>query len=468
VPDGPADIHAKRDLLAGPLLRTLLRLGIPLAVGWSLQSFYMIVDAFWLGKWSKTALAAPGVSGMFMMITLAVNMGLGTAATALISQYAGARRHRRADHAAAQALLLLCGVTLLLAVPILVFREPLFRLVQVPASVRPKASLYLYIQMLGAPAMAFTMGCYAALRALGDTISVVVLGVVSNAVNLVLDPFLIFGWAGLPALGVGGAALASLTARLLMALACYGLVRRHRAGLQVRLADLRPDAAMLRRLVAVGSPAAAAQVNNALALVLFRVMVNVLGVAVIGATTIGFRVVRLFLVPSNALAAAAGPVVGQALGAGRPAVARRAVWVSVALAAALLFAPFALLVWQGPWVARAFTPDPDVIRETTRFFRVVPASAFLFGVFAVLTAAFYGSGRTRYVMLLSVVRLWCVRLPVAYVLAFVAGWGSLGIYGGMVAGNIAAGLTAYWFFRRARWQVPVIETAPEKIVTPVE
>jgi len=463
VPDGPEDLHAKRDLLAGPLLRTLLRLGIPLAVGWSLQSFYMIVDAFWLGKWSKTAL-----SGMFQMVALAVNMGLGAAATAVVSQYAGARRHRQADHAAAQAMLLLCGVTVLVAAPIVVFREPLFRLVQVPASVRPKASVYLYIQMLGTPLMAFTMACYAALRALGDTISVVVLGVVSNAVNLVLDPFLIFGWAGLPALGVGGAALASLTARLLMALACYALVRRHRAGLQVRLADLRPDAAMLRRLAAVGGPAATAQASNAIAMAVFRVMVNVLGVAVIGATTIGFRVVRLFLVPSNALAAAAGPVVGQALGAGRPAVARRAVWMSVGLAAALLFAPFALLTWQGPLVARAFTPEAEVIRETTRFFRVVPASAFLFGVFAVLMAAFYGSGRTRYVMLLSIVRLWCVRLPAAYLLAFVAGWGSRGIYGGMVAGNIAAGLTAYWFFRRARWQANVIEAAPEKVVTPVE
>jgi putative MATE family efflux protein len=211
-----------------------------MAVGMALNALYMMVDRFWLGKLSQAALGAPSVSMPIFFFVFSFGIGLSQAGTALVSQYVGAGRHREADHAAGQTFLMLCAIATGLAVPVLAFTPQVLRLVNVPPQILGGAVVYLRILMLGLPLIAFTIGYGAVLRGLGDTITVVVIGVIANLVNLGLDPVLIFGWGGLPAMGVGGAALASLIARVLAAFACYVLLRYHRAGLHVGLAALRP------------------------------------------------------------------------------------------------------------------------------------------------------------------------------------------------------------------------------------
>jgi len=449
----------KRDLTSGPLAGTLLRLAVPLMLGGILHALYMLADAFWLGKWSKEALAAPGVSMPFFFIVIAFGMGFGTAGTALVAQYAGAGKHREADRAAAQTLLLLSMMAVGFAAPLILLGPRLFALMQVPPAVAAQSIIYLRIVALGLPLIAFNIAYSSVLRALGDTVTVVLVTIVTNAMNLCLDPVLIFGWGGLPALGTGGAALSSLLSQSVGTVACYCLLRRHRAGLYVRLADFKPDWKILRKAFGIGFPAALGNSSDAVGFAAFQVMINTLGTATIGGFTIGFRLIHFLTIPGRAMAVAAGPVVGQALGARKPGLARRAVWASAALVAGVMFIPFALLIWQGKVVAGAFISDPGVIEEAGKFFLIVPASAYFFGVLMILNAAFYGSGHTRPVMAVSLVRIWVLRLPMAYTLGFLLGWGSLGVYTGMVVSNIVCALLTLALFWTTRWQSPVIATA---------
>jgi len=462
----------RRDLTSGPVVRNLLWLAAPVAVGMVLHALYNLVDAFWLGKWSKQALAAPGVSMPFFFFVIAFGTGLSTAGTALVAQHTGAGRHREADRAAAQTILLLCGLAVILGGPMLVLAPQLLRLARVPADVAPKAAVYLRILLPGLPLMAVTISYAAILRALGDTVTVVLIGVAANALNMVLDPVLIFGLAGAPSLGIGGAALATLTSQCIGAAACYALLRRHHGGLTITWADLRPDWPVLRKAFSVGLPVAVSNSVTSVGFAVFQTMINSLGTVVIGAFTIGFRVIHFFNVPSQAMAVAAAPVVGQALGAGKPALARRAVLVSAGLVAAVMFLPLAFLIWKGQLVARAFVNDPEVIAESRNFFLIVPASSYFFGVLMVLMAAFYGSGHTRPVMVLAILRLWVLRVPAGYLLAFVAGWGSRGVYAGMAIGNVTCALVAFWLFCTVRWQRAVVPTGdqqPEELPrTPAE
>jgi len=450
---------SKRDLTSGSLAGNLFRLAAPLAVGMVLHSFYALADAFWLGRWSKEALAAVGVSMPFLFISISVGMAFGNAGTALVSQYTGAGRHREADRAAGQTLLLLSILSVGVAAPMILLAPQLFDLVRVPGAVAGVATIYFRIVVLALPLTAFAMGYGAALRALGDTITVVIIGACANGLNIVLDPLLIFGWVGLPALGTGGAALASLVSQCLGALACYMLLRRRHAGLHVSLADLKPDWAILRKVMRIGLPLAISNSSTSVGFTVFQTMVNGLGTAVIGAFTLGFRLVHFFQVPSQAMAMAAAPVVGQALGAGKVKLARRAVWVSAALIALVMLLPFAVLMWQGKLVAQAFVSAPDVVEEAGKFFLIVPASSYFFGVLMVLMAAFYGSGHTRPALALAVVRLWLLRLPIAYVLGYGLGWGSIGVYTGMAIGNVLTAVAAFLLFRTRGWQSPVVAAA---------
>jgi Na+-driven multidrug efflux pump len=221
--------------------------------------------------------------------------------------------------------------------------------------------------------------------------------------------------------------------------------------------DLKPDLAMLRRLLRVGLPVAVSNSSNSVGISVFQVMINTLGTTVIGAMSIGFRIVWFFNMPAQAMAMAAAPVVGQALGAGKVRLARRAVWSSVSLVAVIMFPMIVGLMAGGRLVARAFIDSPDVVAEAGRFFLIVPASSYFFGVLMVLMSAFYGSGHTRPAMVISLLRLWALRLPAAYLLCFVLSWGSLGIYFGMVIGNVLCAGITLWLFFRGGWESAVID-----------
>jgi Na+-driven multidrug efflux pump len=183
---------------------------------------------------------------------------------------------------------------------------------------------------------------------------------------------------------------------------------------------------------------------------------------VIAAFTIGFRMTHFLSIPGHSMATAAAPIVGQALGAGKPERARRTVLLGVLIVALGMAIPYALMIWQGQLVARFFVDDPEVIREAGRFFLIVPASNYFFIVIMVLSSAFYGSGHTRPVMVISLLRQWAFRMPLAYLFGVLMGWGSVGIYVGMGLSNVICSVITIWVFMRGRWTHAVISSTPEE------
>ncbi len=467
------DIRAKQDLTTRPLASTLIGMAAPIAAGTVLQSAYALVNAYWLGKAGTTALAAPGAASPFQFIAVSFGMGFANAGTALVAQFTGARQYRRAEQAAAQTITVLCALITLFAIPMVLYTSWLLDLFKVPSEAMPEATAYLRIILIGLPVSAFTMAYGGVLRAVGDTVTVIVILAVANLANAGLDPFLIFGWAGLPAMGVRGAALGTVICQTGAAIACAVCLRRGRSGLRIQRSDWRPDWPLVWKTLTVGLPAAVAGSTTSLGFALQQSMVNTFGVVVMAAYTIGFRIINVLSVPTQAMASAAAPIVGQALGAGKRKLARQAVWVSVIWVAAIMLLPLAFVTWQRHWVAGLFAQTPEVIQETGRFFLLVPISSYFFGVLMVLTAAFIGAGRTFPVMILAIIRLWVLRIPLVYLFAFVLGFGSSGIYGGMALANVLCSGIALVMFFTIRWEVAVVplkaveraeagEAAPER------
>jgi Na+-driven multidrug efflux pump len=165
------------------------------------------------------------------------------------------------------------------------------------------------------------------------------------------------------------------------------------------------------------------------------------------------------------MAQSVAPVVGQALGAGKVPLARRAVRRTAFIFAGLMIGPVAVLSLKGDLIARLFLDDPDVVKEAVTFFRLVPSSTYCFGVTMMLMAAFYGSGHTRPPMVVSIIRVWVVRLPAAFLLVSRFGLGSMGAYAGMITGNVAAAGIALLLFLQGGWEtalVPIRGAAEEQ------
>ena len=450
----PRQSNADVDLTSGSLNQNLWRMAWPVAAGMALQASYNLVNAFWLGRLSTAALAAQSLSVPFFFIVLALVSAFAMAGISVLAQYTGAGLHYEADRAAAQMFLLLCVFSVVLTVPLVAFAPGFLRMVLAPEETLADGTLYMRIAMLALPFMAFSSGYGSALRALGNTTTIVKIGIATNIINAVLDPILIFGLLGMPKMGVAGAAVGTLVANIVNAAVCYRLLTRGHMGLRIRWRDLRPDRAVLMSIARIAWPMAINGSSDSWGFFFFRILINTLGAAVLSAYTVSFRVLNMFTMPSVAMAFAAPPIVGQAVGAGKPELARQAVWRSTALTAAMLLAPMVLLMVFGQEVAGLFTKDPAVIKEAGKFFLVVPISSYAFQVITVLSAAFLGSGHTRAPMVISLVRQ--LRLPAGFLMCKSLHMGSMGIYWGMVAGNVLGAVLTLWIFLQGHWQTATV------------
>src|SRR5690606_17630141 len=210
------------DFTQGPIPANLLRLAWPLVAGNLLQTVYNLVDMFWVGRLGATEVAA--VSIVFPTDWLLVSMGMGitVAGATFVSQWTGAKRPREADRVAAQTVSVAIITALILASMGHVLRLPLLRLMGATGDVFPHALSYMTVIIWSVPFTFLFFAFRSSLRGAGDTMRAMYLTVFSNVLSVVLVPILVFGWGPAPALGVGGAAWATLISRALAGLVGLG------------------------------------------------------------------------------------------------------------------------------------------------------------------------------------------------------------------------------------------------------
>jgi putative MATE family efflux protein len=272
-----------------------------------------------------------------------------------------------------------------------------------------------------------------------------------NAINLALAYVLIFGQLGLPPLGVGGVALASVIARTVGAAILLGLLFRRR-GLSLRSAGWWPDLGVMRRVLRIGVPTAVEQSMLSGGFVLYGAMVITLGTTVYATQRLTFQAINLAFMPAFGYATAATTLTGQSLGAGRPDLARAA--TAAALRQALFWmtlAGFLFALFAGPLMS-LFSADPEVIAIGKAALPVLALAQPFWAVGQVYAGSLRGAGDARFPMVATSAGMWLIRLPTAYLFGIVLGWGLPGVY---LSSTFDAGLRAllnYLRHRSGRWQ----------------
>ncbi|MCP5053291.1 MAG: MATE family efflux transporter [bacterium] len=323
--------------------------------------------------------------------------------------------------------------------------------------------------------MSFPMYVYqAALNGYGDTVSPLKISLFSAFINLVLDPVLIFGWFGFPALGVAGAAITTVfTQALGSAIALYFLFSGKK-GIHLNLRHLRPDRIIARLLMKIGIPSAIGFSGSAVGFIVLVGIINRFGTVVISAYTIGTRLTLLFLLPAMGVSSAITAIVGQNLGADQVERAKAVVGKGIKLMLMILVPICALNMIFGREITRLFIPgDPEVHDIGQVMFYITPPSVIFFGLTSVLEGAFQGAGYTVPVMVAQICRLWVFRIPFVYILSMVILNGpqdidaSVGIFWGMVLSNVAAFIMVATWFKKADWARARVkkEKEPEPVAT---
>ena len=395
-------------LVREPMRRLVWRVAAPAVASNLLMTVFLAADAFWVGRHlGATALAAVTASVFWVWMGISVAEMVSIGLTALAARRHGERRPAEAARAAGDALVYAVLMGAAAAVAGRLGAGGMLALMDTPPAVAAVGREYLGLYVLAAPVLYGYFVVDATFRAAGDTRTPFLVLLASVALALALDPVLILGLGGVPALGVRGAAIATVLSRSLACLVGLGILRRR--GL---MTFGRPRAAVLAAVTRVGLPTAATGVLFSVVYVVIGRTASALGTPALAALGLGFRVESWLYMVGVGFGAAAAAVVGQNLGAGRVDRAARAGWTMLAVASAPALAATALSLLVPELLAGAFTRDPAVVAEASRYLRIVAVSQLVVCAEVVLEGALGGAGATLAPMAASTA-LTTLRIPLA-------------------------------------------------------
>ncbi|WP_318270825.1 MATE family efflux transporter [Halosegnis longus] len=307
----------------------------------------------------------------------------------------------------------------------------------------------------------------ALMRGYGNTRIPMAVMFVTVVLNVVLDPLFIFGWdvgpLDFPAMGVEGAAVATLLSRVVATAIGLVILFRLAVGPQLKMAYLKLEREWVKRIVNIGAPSALEQSTSALAMITLTAMVASFAPPVVAAYGLGNRLISLVFLPAMGLGRATNTMVGQNLGAGRADRAERAVKLAATTGAVVMAGVAGVaLVFAEPIVSvfiSATTADAAAtIENGVQYLRIRTVEFAFIGVFQVVLGAYRGAGNTRTALAFSLTALWLGRVPTVYLLTFTLGMGATGIWIGMALGNIVGAIAAVAWFTRGTWKETVVDT----------
>jgi putative MATE family efflux protein len=440
-------------LTEGPIGRQLMALALPIVLANSVQTSYQLINTFWLGRLGADAVAAVSVSFPIIFLLVSLGGGLTIAGSILVAQYSGARDYAKVNHVSGQTLLMVLTVSLALSVVGFFAVPTMLRWMGVSAAVFADAVSYMRVSFSGI-VFVFAFAMYQSImRGIGETRMPLYVVSASVVLNLVLDPILIYGWGPIPAMHVAGAAYATLITQAMAAALGMYLLFSARFGLELKRRDLLPDWPLLRRVFRLGLPASIEQSMQALGMTMITMLVSTFGTLDIAAFGLGIRVLTFVIIPAFGISMAASTLVAQCIGAGNrqraEQVAVYSVWVSL-----LLLGSIGVLFYFGATpIVRFFVPDdPALIEAGTVVLRFTAMSFVFSGIQLGLAGTFRGAGDTFITMLLAAIGVWCVQLPIAYVLSKHTELGAMGIWWMFPIAGFINTLFALAYFKWGRWR----------------
>jgi putative MATE family efflux protein len=403
-----------RDLTTGSVTQHLLKTASFMLVTMVFQTLYFLVDLYWVGRLGKEAVAAVGVAGNMMFVMLALTQMLGVGTTTLVSHAAGRKDQKSALEVFHQAMLLAGVVGVAFLILASATRGAYTSGLSADAGTARLASDYL-AWFIPATALQFVMVAMgAALRGTGLFQPGMVVQTATVILNMVLAPFLIFGWVTHHPLGVAGAALATFIAVMVGTawLSLYFVPRD--AYLRFTREGWKPDLALWGRMLSIGLPAGIEFGLMAVYLFVVYAVSRPFGSGAQAGFGIGMRIIQAGFMPIVALAFSVAPVAGQNFGARRPERVRETFRSAVLIAVGVMTL-FALLCHIAPAaMVRVFSSDPEVVRVGEQYLRIVSWNFVASAVVFVASSTFQAMGNTLPSLGSSFVRIAAVVTPTLF------------------------------------------------------
>jgi putative MATE family efflux protein len=445
-----------KDYTQGPIGRAILMLSIPMVLEMIMESVFVVVDVFFVARLGADAVATVGLTESMLTLVYTMAIGLGIGATATVARRIGEKDREGASRAAAHAIMLGLALSAILGIAGVMLAPRLLGLMGASPEVIERGSGFTRVMLGGNASVVMLFLINAVFRGAGDAAIAMRVLWLANFINILLGPCLIFGLGPFPELGVTGAAVATTIGRGTGALFAFTQLLRGRRRIGLARRHFRLEPSIIARLVRL-SASGAFQIFIGMAswIGLIRIL-STFGSDALAGYTIGMRVIIFALLPSWGMSNAAATMVGQALGAGKPDRAERAVWLAGFYNMCFLGAVGLVFVLFAGQIIGLFTSDAAVAPYGVTCLRVI-ACGFLFYAYGmVITQSFNGAGDTWTPTVINLFVFWLWEIPLAYGLAIALGLGPRGVFFAIATAFSTLAIISAIIFRKGRWKAKVV------------
>ena len=433
--------------------RAILELAWPAILGNLLQTIVSMVDLVMVGRLGAVAVASVGLGGQMLWFLNALVVAVTVGTTALVARFIGAKKREEAEHVLVQSLMLVLVISFFLTGFWYIFAEKALLLIGASQEVAELGGTYIRIVFLGTPCIFLIFNSEGALRGAGDTKTPMKVGAVMNLINVVLNYVLIFGKFGFPALGVRGAGIATAAAFVWASLTYVIIFFSGRFVLRISRKDkFSFDKKTVKRILKIGIPTGVQRITMSGSMIFYVSIIAGFGTTALAAHQIGLRVESLSYMPGFGFAVAATTLVGQNLGAKNPQKAEESGWGAAKLCAVFMGLMGFLMILFPKQMAHLFVSEPEVINLAAWYLRIVAVSEPPLALIFTLAGGLRGAGETRSPLYISIFGLWIFRIPLAYFLGVILGWGAIGAWTAMTIDTFVRGGLYVYQFKKGKWK----------------
>ncbi|NOR74144.1 MAG: MATE family efflux transporter [Draconibacterium sp.] len=443
----------ERDFTKTSLRRAIFILAVPMVLEMIMESVFAVVDIFFVSRLGSDAVATVGITESVMTVVYAIGIGLAMATTALVSRRIGEKKKKQAGVVAFQAILIGAIISVLIAIPGIIFAKPFLKIMGATDKMAVEGFLFPAIMFGGNIVIMLLFIINAVFRSSGDAAISMRVMWFANIINIILDPLFIFGIGPFPELGLMGAAVATTIGRGTAVLYQFYLLFNGKYRIQLYWDSIKIKFNVMIELLKIS---AGGIFQNLIATSSWILMVRIIAVSgpdAIAGYTIAIRIILFLLLPAWGLSNAAATLVGQNLGANLPDRAEKSVWITSYVNMVFMGVMGTILAIFSEFFVRLFIQDLEVVENGTLAVRIISLGFLFYGLGMVLVQGFNGSGDTTTPTKINLISFWLIEIPLAYFLAIVLNMGLSGASISIVVAEAILALIALYLFRKGKWKL---------------
>lgn len=445
----------EHDYTQGSIRGAIVLLAIPMILELMLESVFAVVDMYFVSHLpnSEDAIATVGLTESVITIIYTIAMGLGMGATAVVARRIGEKNPEAAAHAGAQSILIGIIAALVLSTAGLIFAPDILRLMKAQPQVVKEGAIFTRIMLGGSIVIVLIFLINGVFRGAGDAAIAMRSLWLASIINIILCPTLINGYGPFPALGLKGAAIATVIGRGTGVIyQCYHLFHS-KGNLKIRWAHFKMDFPVIKHLLEVAWPATFQFfIQSGSWIVLAWLVSDTGGTHATAGYQVAIRNVVFFILPAWGLSNAAATLVGQNLGANQPDRAERSVILATRFNAIFMAAVMFVFLFFASPIISIFTNQPEVHRFGVLSMQIIGSGYIFYGIGMVMVQALNGAGDTKTPTWINIVGFWLFQIPFAFLLAKVFKMGPVGAFIAVPVAETLIALVAWYYFKKGGWK----------------